>query len=479
MPRPFRAAFGLAASALALLAGAPASAQTSSEPDLPGAPEQRQAEPGTETPEAQGGGFLERANLLGDPGGVRSRLEALGLTLNLSETSEILGSPAGGRRQAVAYAGLARFGFAVDAERAFGLPGGTFNATGFQVHGRGLSADALGNNLHTVSNIEETRATLLGELWYEQSVADGKLTVRVGQVFADLEFITSEYSGVFLNRTFGWPTYPSIVLPNGGPIYPRAALGARMKAQPAEDWTVLAGVFNGDPSGPAREDGRQANLSGTAFRLGGGVFAIAEAQYALNRGEGATGLPGTYKLGAWYHSGRFDDPRRGSDGLLLADPLSNGRAATRRGNWSIYAVADQFVWLEAGTKDQGMGVFARVMGGPGDRNLLNFYVDMGVTYKGALPGRVNDTVGLGIGYARFSDRAAKADSDAARIGAPRPIRRGETVLELTYQAAIAPWWQVQPVAQYVFNLSGDADLSRPERRLPDALVLGVRTNITF
>ena len=64
-------------------------------------------------------------------------------------------------------------------------------------------------------------------------------------------------------------------------------------------------------------------------------------------------------------------------------------------------------------------------------------------------------------------------------GSPRPVRRSETVLELTYQAAIAPWWQVQPVAQYIFRPSGEVDPRRPERRLRDALVLGVRTNITF
>ena len=53
------------------------------------------------------------------------------------------------------------------------------------------------------------------------------------------------------------------------------------------------------------------------------------------------------------------------------------------------------------------------------------------------------------------------------------------MLELTYQAVIAPWWQVQPVAQYIIRPSGEVDPNRPERRLRDALVLGARTNITF
>ena len=137
------------------------------------------------------------------------------------------------------------------------------------------------------------------------------------------------------------------------------------------------------------------------------------------------------------------------------------------------------MWREKGTRDQGVGVFARIMGGPGDRNLLNFYVDAGVTYKGVVPGRVNDTLALGVAHARFSDRVSKADRDAARFGSPRPVRRSETVLELTYQAVVTPWWQVQPMTQYIFRPSGEANPNRPRRRLLNALVIGMRVNFTF
>ncbi len=479
MSRSRHAALALLA---ALLAGSPAFAQTSDdEPVLPAGPAQDQSIPGASTPEPKGEGFWDRANLFGDVGGLRSRLIARGLTLSLSETDEVLGNPTGGRRQTVVYGGLTRAGLAVDIDRAFGLPGGTFKVTGYQIHGCGLSLNALGGNLHTVSNIEASnRGTLLGELWYEQAVLDGKFTVRAGQLLADVEFLSSEYAGLFTNATFGWPTFAATVLPSGGPAYPLAVLGIRVKARPAEAWTVLGAVFNGDPSGPEREDRRAVNPSGTAFRLSDGVFAIAEVQYALGSSD-VGGLPGIYKIGGWYHTPRFDSPRRSSDGLLLADPLSNGQVAARRGNWSLYAVADQLVWREDGTKDQGIGVFARVMGGPGDRNLLNFYADAGVTWKGALPGRMDDTLGLAVAVARFSDAAAKSDSDTAYFtGEPRRIRRNETVIELAYQAQVAPWWIVQPTAQYVANLNGGAaDPARPGRRLPNAVVLGLRTGVTF
>jgi len=120
------------------------------------------------------------------------------------------------------------------------------------------------------------------------------------------------------------------------------------------------------------------------------------------------------------------------------------------------------------------------MGAPGDRNLVNFYADAGVTYKGLIDGRDSDTAGLGVAYTRISDTVSKLDSDTVRFtGGAYPIRRSETVLELTYQAQIAPWWQIQPSAQYLFNLNGGVpNPQNTAKRLGDAAVFGLRTTVT-
>ena len=125
-------------------------------------------------------------------------------------------------------------------------------------------------------------------------------------------------------------------------------------------------------------------------------------------------------------------------------------------------------------------VFARVMGAPGDRNQVNVFVDGGITYKGAF-GRDNDTMGLGVGWARISDTARAGDAALADFSAGfHPIRISETVLELTYQSQLAPWWSVQPDFQYVFNPGGGIlDPSRPTKRVGDAAIFGLRTTITF
>ena len=61
-----------------------------------------------------------------------------------------------------------------------------------------------------------------------------------------------------------------------------------------------------------------------------------------------------------------------------------------------------------------------------------------------------------------------------------PIRRSETVLELTYQAVVAPWLTVQPDFQYVLSPGGSVpNPQAPARAVGDAAVLGLRTTIVF
>ncbi|RZK84587.1 MAG: carbohydrate porin, partial [Methylobacterium sp.] len=295
---------------------------------------------------------------------------------------------------------------------------------------------------------------------------------------ADLEFATSSYGGLFTNASFGWPTSFAVSLPGGGSAYPLGILGARLRLRPTGDTVVLLGVFNGSPARPGTNDPQLRNAHGTSFRLNDGYFAIGEVQYAINGDSGETGLPGTYKLGGWYHSRAFTN-QFFVNTLAVADNI--GSPTNPNDNWTLYGVVDQLVWHAPGTKDGGVGMFARVTGGPGSKNQVNVFANAGVTYKGAF-GRENDTVGLGLAWARVSDtaRANDAAAAAASPGVFSPVRSSEVALELTYQAQVAPWLTVQPVAQYIFNPGGGVvNTNRPDRRVGDAAVFGVRTTIAF
>jgi porin len=413
----------------------------------------------------------------------RDELKNAGVTACFNYLGEVLGNASGGVRRGTTYEGRLEMLVNLDLEKLVQWSGATIHANAYQIHGRGISANDLGNNLLFASNIEAERSTRLFDLWLEQQLWSSLVAVRIGQLAADDEFITSYYAGVFVNSTFGWPGLTAADLPSGGPAYPLATPGVRVKVNATDQLSVMAAVFNGDPAGRGTGTPQSRDASGTAFRVNDDVFAIAEAAYTLDQGKAAPGLPSIYKLGGWYHSGRFADQRFDGAGQSLANPASSGVPAQRRGDYGLYAIVDQMLWHVPDTKDQGLGVFLRVAGSPSDRNQVDFYVDGGLNYKGLVPGRGGDVLALGAAFARVSDAASSLDRDVNIFnGTHHPVRDHEMAIELTYHAQVTPWWTVQPDLQLILHPAGHvADPTDPTgtRAIRDAVVIGVQTGLSF
>jgi porin len=452
--------------------------------------------PTTEPTESySSGGFFSgidrRSNLLGDMGGFRTLLSKYGMTLSLTETSEIFGNVTGGANRSVDYDGLTTADLQLDTSRAFNLAGGTFNASALQIHGQNLSADSL-LTLQTASGIEADDGTRLWELWYQQQLLDNdQLDVKIGQQSLDQEFMVSQNALLFCNTMFGWPMVPSADLPGGGPAYPLSALGIRVRAKPTDSLTILAGVFNGSPvinNSFNAGDPQLQNPSGTSFPLNGGVLAIAEIQYAypangaMVYADQPQPLSGVVKLGMWYDSLDFPDQHYDSAGNSLASPNTTGIPESHAGDWAIYAVLDQLLWVSPDDPSRTLNFFIRPMGTPvADRNPIDFSINIGATLHDPLPHRPDDTMGIGMGYAKVSSDASALDRDfAAESATFLPVRTAETFIELTYQYQITPWWQIQPDFQYVFNPGGGiVNPNIPGERVQNEAVFGLRTNINF
>ncbi|MGA2792664.1 MAG: carbohydrate porin [Roseiarcus sp.] len=170
-------------------------------------------------------------------------------------------------------------------------------------------------------------------------------------------------------------------------------------------------------------------------------------------------------------------------GVSLANPASTGIAATHRGDYAIYAVADQTIYRWRDDPGRNINVFLRPTIAPQqDRNLIDFSLNAGLTMHGLLPGRNDDTFGIGMGLAQVGASAAGLGLDAALYdpGVYSPARRNETIVEATYQYQVTPWWQIQPDIQYVVNPgAGAVNPNDPTQRVKDEAVFGVRVNVTF
>jgi porin len=425
------------------------------------------------------------SGLLGDMGGLRTVLGKEGVTLGITDSENLLGNVSGGVKQGATMQGVTTGTLQVNTAEAFGLQGGTFNASMLQIHGESLSPSYL-DDLQAANGNEAEDTTRLWELWYDQAFDYSRADVKIGQQSIDNEFIVSKYSGLFVNTMAGWPLLPSSDLFGGGPAYPLSSLGVRGQFKPADNENILAGVFNDNPGGGAFGDDAQAlDHNGTRFNLNTGALFIAEFQYSVNQpavgdmvqGDQppSSGLPGTYKIGFWYDTGFLPDQEFGTDGLSLANPDSNGNPIMHHGNYSIYAVMDQTVWQSSADSSRNLNIFARIMGAPADQNLIEFSFNGGITLAAPIPGRDNDQAGIDFGLGKVSSRVADFDRDEGL-----PMQGTEGLIELTYQAQVKPWLVLQPDVQFVVNPgAGVLDPADPTHNLRNELVVGTRAVVTF
>ena len=257
----------------------------------------------------------------------------------------------------------------------------------------------------------------------------------------------------------------------------------RIKAALTSTLAVTFAAFNGDPAPSGDGKPQQPDPSGTAFRVNGDQFFIGELAQNFDLGTEQHALPGTLKLGAWYHDGVFSDQRYDTTGLSLASPFSTGIPALHRGDFGGYGVIDQVLWRPTGTSDRGLSAFMRVGADPPSRNLVEFHADAGFSYTGLLPGRESDVVGIGAAYERISDLQQNLGRDQRAFkGVDVPLPDFESAVEICYQAQIAPWWTVQPDAQVIFHPGArvvDLSASPATSVKANAALFGIRTAVSF
>jgi len=430
-------------------------------------------------PAAQQNGFWERDTLTGDWDGLRTRLLDAGVTLGLQEQSEVWGNLTGGLRQGAVYNGLTTASVTLDLEKLVGWSGATFFVNAYQIHGRGPSANLVGD-LQVVSNIEATPDTKLYQLWLEQKLLDGRLTIRVGQEGANDQMMITKYGALFLNSSFGFPGLPAADLPSGGPNAPLASPFVRAEYQATDRLTLVGAVFNGDPAPPGTGDPQLRDKGGTAFRLNDHALVFGELWYSINQGDDATGLPGIYKFGAWYDSGHFADQLHDTTGLSLANPASTGVPRGHSTGFAVYGIVDQMVWQKPGTKNQGIGLFLQVMGAPDAFNQSNLFVEAGMNWIGPFEGRENDVFGLGVSYLGISPATRRYGNDLVfYTGSGSLYRSNETVIEATYLYPATPWLALQPDLQVVVNPGAGIPSAASSKPLKNAVIAGVRATITF
>ena len=271
----------------------------------------------------------------------------------------------------------------------------------------------------------------------------------------------------------------------------RARCAVQPIEQPSPCWPACSRTIRPAARSTTTASCAASTQSGGNFNLRTGALLIAEVQYAVNqpahgqmdtagREPRACPAPTSWAPGSTPRASPTSATT--TPGCRWPIPNSTGIAEACAGTITASTrVVDQTVWQPDPDEPQAVGVFARVMGAPGDRNLIDFSVNAGVTLKAPLPGRDDDT--FGIGYRHRQGQRRRARPGPGHRALHRRLSAGARQRDVPRSHLPGPdraVVAVQPDFQYFFTPGGGvANPNSRRKRIGNAAVFGVRTNVTF
>lgn len=395
--------------------------------------------------------------LTGDWGGFRTTLFKHGVDFKINDQNEYWGIPVGGSLPSNNYIGATTVAMTLDLRKITGLELGRFGISAVDIRGRPFSNTPL-YVFNQVSGIEADDSLRLYELWYAQTFWQNKLDVRIGKLDLSHDFMSSDTAQNFLNASFSWPMLPDNNLYDQGPTSPLATPAIRLNYKPDQAWQILAAVGDDNSIGAGfynKDDPWNQNQdpSGTRFHFGTGALFFLETQY--HRQDAV--YEGNFKLGGYGDTGSFPDQAT--------------QELKHKGNWALYAVADQIVARLSGK--ERLAAFARgTWTNRADRNQIVYSIDTGIMLQAPFQ-RSDDALGLGFGMGAPSSVLARSER---RVGTTP--QGNEYHLELTYQYQAVGWLSVQPDIQGIIAPSGGVQDSSGHR-VKDEAIFGLHTSVSF
>ena len=391
------------------------------------------------------GDWLSRPRLSGDWGGHRQSLADRGVQLEVDFVQTLQGVVDGGIDEGIEYTGSLEYVLKIDIEKLGLWPGAFMLVRGETLFGdavNGQTGSQMASNTDALFPVPgEDRSTLtdlniVQFLHPKAGIVLGKISTLDGDAN---EFAHGRGTDQFLNMAL-----------NLNPVtlrtVPYSALGAGLMLVPTEDIVLQLSAL--DAEGTPQSDGFD-----TVFE--GGTVLAFEGRIATDCFD----LPGHQLLGATWSSRNFVSSDQDPRFLLNLLPGVTIPPERVKDSWSVYYNFDQYLWQPEGDSQRGIGIFGRLGFADEDASPIRWFVSFGVGGKGALPGRREDSFGLGYFIVGASDEfPGFADLDHGQG------------FEVYYDIAVTPWLHLTPDLQVI-----DPAL----RRLDTAVVLGLRSKIEF
>ena len=439
-----------------------------------------------DVPPSWGGEWKSRPRATGDWGGIRDEMGKKGVVLDADMLLLPGGVVTGGNKTGAEFWGNVDYSLNLDTDKMGLWPGGFFKFEGVSTFGNSLYDNAAAvvpsNVAYLYPEFNEPASALMGAS-YTQFFSP-KFGVMMGKMnlfdFTPTEFY-GNYRTQFMNAGLNFSMAYAAV--------PMSAYGGGILLLPTEDTTILAMALdaNGTPTdndiGKAFDDGTTvltaAKLNIKPFGLLGhqsvsGVWSD-KVRYALNQDPN--------NVANALLKERY--PRLGNPGPILErifakffpdllEPVQP--AKTKDSTWAVIYSFDQYLWQpEGGDGKQGLGMFFSFGATDGNPNPVQYTYVTGISGKGLISSRPNDSFGIGWARTQFSDQFLTFMREKLDIG-----MQVEDAIELYYTARVTPWLNISPDLQIINSaLNKDLDQYGGLKNLDTAVEASLRIDILF
>jgi len=241
-----------------------------------------------------------------------------------------------------------------------------------------------------------------------------------------------------------------------------AAWGGFLKIKPTEWYYAMAGLYEAIPQATAYSN-HGLDLAGYGpDPSANGLFAVGET--GVTPKIGASKLPGKYAFGGYYYGlentsyfGQNYDGKYGfywqADQMLFREaspaaevaPLAKGPS-----DGKSFKEFKEPVAAPAKLSDQGLYAINLLTYAPKYDNVTPFFFYTGLIYKGLIPTRDQDQLGVAFSYGNYSYYKIVAEEDAGKF----VHQTYEAAVEADYRIQLTKFAYVQPFWQYIIRPNG-------------------------
>jgi len=274
-----------------------------------------------------------------------------------------------------------------------------------------------------ISNLEEQNNIIIFQWYLEQNLFNDKLSLLFGLLDLNGEFDVKESKSLFLTPSHGIGTDFAQSGENGPSIFPVTSLAFRALYNFTDKLSLRYGIFDGIPGDTANHRGTKVIL-----KESDGLLSVAEWTYTFEQTDNDA-FNKTAKLAAWCFT---------KETYNLLGTINQ---------FGFYGIA-QFPLLMTVKDDEITGLTSALRIGYADAKThpTDIYFGLSLLYKGLLPGRLNDYIGLAIALSRVSHDYI---DEQKQLG--NSVKNYDANIELLYRYELTEFLSLQADVQYIIN----------------------------